>query len=150
MRTLDIDWADLELAFRDATGAKSWLDRETGEVLTLVPGFDDEADLRGKLRTHPHRYVVVAPVDTSFTLEVLRTFIEHSTGALRQQLDEAATGPGGLSRAIAMLKGDVTSWTRFARLEQQALMARIEGFLAEQGIKAGTSAPAPDLFEGQA
>ncbi|MCC7070598.1 MAG: hypothetical protein IT383_04705 [Deltaproteobacteria bacterium] len=150
MRTLDIDWADLELAFRDATGAKSWLDRETGEVLTLVPGFDDEADLKGKLRTSPQRFAPLAPVDTSFTLEVLRAFIERSTGTLKRQLDEAATGPGGLARAMALLKGDGTTWARFARLEQQALMARIERFLAEQGIQAGTSAPAPDLFEGQA
>ena len=45
MRTLDIDWADLEIAFRDA-GSESHLDTESGDVLSIVDGFDDERDLR--------------------------------------------------------------------------------------------------------
>lgn len=150
MRTLDIDWADLEIAFRDGSGAKSWLDKETGAVLTLVPGFDDEADLRGKLRAFPDRFATLAPVDKRFTQGVLRAFIEASAGALKGQLDQAAAGPGGLRRALALLKDDRTAWARFARLEQQALMGHIERFLEEQGIKAGSRAPAPDLFEGLA
>ncbi|MBI1949332.1 MAG: hypothetical protein HYS27_26830 [Deltaproteobacteria bacterium] len=150
MRTLDIDWADLEIAFRDASGAKSWLDMETGEVVTLVPGFDDEADLQGKLRTFPARFAALRPVDKQFTQRVLQSFIAASGGALKGKLGDAAAGPGGLARAIALLKDDRTAWARFARLEQQALMAHIERFLEEQGIKAGSRAPAPDLFEGLA
>lgn len=150
MRTLDIDWADLEIAFRDATGAKSWLDRETGEVLTLMPGFDDEADLQGKLRTFPDRFAALAPVDKEFAKAVVHAFVERTSGALRKQLDDAEAGPGGLARAMTLLKQDKGTWTRFARFEQEQLMAHIERFLAAQGIKAGSRAPAPDLFEGMA
>lgn len=150
MRTLDIDWADLEIAFRDATGAKSWLDRETGEVLTLMPGFDDEADLKGKLRTFPDRYAELRPVDKPFTVAVVHAFIGKTAGVLQQQLREAEAGPGGLARSMSLLKEDKGTWARFARFEQEQLVAHIERFLEGQGIKAGKSAPAPDLFEGMA
>lgn len=150
MRTLDIDWADLEIAFRDATGARSWLDRETGEVLTLMPGFDDEADLQGKLRTFPDRFAALSPVDKQFTRDVVHAFIERTSGALKKQLHDAEGGPGGLSRAMTLLKEDKGTWARFARFEQEQLMAHIERFLEGQGIKAGSRAPTPDLFEGLA
>ena len=150
MRTLDIDWADLEIAFRDATGARSWLDRETGEVVTLLPGFDDEADLQGKLRTFPDRFAALDPVDKQFTQAVLRNFIERTSGAFKGKLADAAFGPGGLARAMALLKEDRATWARFARCEQEALVAHIERFLEGQGIRAGNRAPAPDLFEGMA
>ena len=89
MRTLDIDWADLELAFRDATGAESWLDQESGEILTLVRGFDDERDIKDKLKRFPTRFLKLAPVDKSFTRETLASFIERVKGPLQKQLHEA-------------------------------------------------------------
>ena len=150
MRTLDIDWADLEIAFRDATGARSWLDRETGEVLTLLAGFYDEADLQGKLRTFPDRFAALAPVDKHFTQAVVHAFVERTSGALQRQLRDAEAGPGGLSRAMSLLKQDKGTWARFARFEQEQLVLHIERFLEGQGIQAGSRAPAPDLFEGLA
>lgn len=148
MRTLDFDWADLELAFRDATGAESFIDRESGEVLTLVRGFDDEKDIRDKLKRYPTRFVKVSPLDKSFTLEVLQSFAQRQRGSLRTQLDEALAGPGGIARAMALLKEDKPALTAFARLEQSELVRVVEKFLASHGLKSGTEPPAPDLFEG--
>lgn len=151
MRTLDIDWADLELAFRDATGAESFLDRESGEVLTLVRGFDDERDVREKLKRFPARYVKVEPLDASFTRDVLRAFIARlGAGKMKGELEEAATGPGGIARTMALLKDDKPTLAAFARFEQSELVRRVEAFLAAHGLKSGTEPPPPDLFEGLA
>lgn len=149
MRTLDIDWADLELAFRDATDAESWLDRESGEVMTLVRGFDDEKDVRDKLRRFPGRFLRLEPVDAGFTRDVMQRFIGRlAAGKLRRQLEEAVAGPGGISRTMALLKEDKASLLAFARLEQAELVKRVEEFLAQHGIKCGNAPPAPELFEG--
>lgn len=148
MRVLDFDWADLELAFRDATGAESFIDRESGEVLTLVKGFDDEKDIRDRLKRYPSRFVRVAPLEKSFTLDVLRLFASRQKGALREQLDEALAGPGGIARAMTLLKEDKPALTAFARLEQSELVRVVEEFLQTHGLKSATAPPAPDLFEG--
>lgn len=154
MRTLNLDWADLELAFRDATGAESYIDRDSGEVVTLVRGFDDEKDIREKLKRYPDRFVRIDPVDKSFTQEVLRAFIERlgaaprSSAALKKQLGEAFAGPGGIARAMTLLNDDKSNLAAFARFEQAELVRRVEAFLATHGLKAGSEPPAPDLFEG--
>jgi hypothetical protein len=150
-RTLDIDWADLELAFRDATGAESWLDKDTGEVMTLVRGFDDERDVREKLKRFPGRFLRVVPVDKSFTRDVLQAFVARlGQGKLKAKLEEAARGPGGIARSMALLKEDTPMLTAFARFEQAELVQRVEAFLEKHGLRAGTLPPAPELFEGMA
>lgn len=151
MRTLDIDWADLELAFRDATGAESFLDRESGEVLTLVRGFDDERDVREKLKRFPGRYLKLEPLDASFTREVLRAFIARlGSSKMKGELQDAAEGPGGIARTMALIKDDKPTLAAFARFEQAELVRRVEAFLAQHGLKSGTEPPPPDLFEGLA
>lgn len=149
-RTLDFDWADLELAFRDATGAESYIDRDSGEVLTLVKGFDDEKDIRDKLKRYPERFVRIQPLDKSFTLQALRAFTERQTGALRSKLDDAIAGgsAGSIARAMAVLKEDKAALAAFARTEQSELVRAVEQFLARHGLKSGTAPPSPDLFEG--
>src|SRR5688500_14848757 len=149
MRTLDLDWADLELAFRDATGAESYLDSVNGEVLTLVRGFDDEKDIREKLARFPGRFVRIQPVDKSFTKECLDAFIARQPkGSLKKKLEDAAAGPGGIARAMAVLNEDKPALASFARFEQAALVRLVEGFLATHDLRAGTEPPAPELFEG--
>lgn len=149
MRTLDIDWADLEIAFRDATGAESWLDRDSGEVVTVVEGFEDERDVRERIKRFPGRFLRVEPLDASFTRDVLAVFIARLARGPRQALLEAAaTGPGGIARAMALLREDKPTLAAFSRFEQSELVRRIEAFLARHGLRSGTTPPPPELFEG--
>lgn len=151
MRTLDIDWADLEIAFRDATGSESWLDRDSGEVLTVIAGFDDERDVREKLKRYPGRFVRVLPLEASFTREVLDAFIARlEKGRRRKALEDASAGPGGIARTMALLREDKPTLAAFARFEQSELVRRIEAFLADNGLRSGTTPPSPELFEGLA
>lgn len=151
MRMLTVDWADLEIAFRDATGAESWLDKESGEVMTIVKGFDDEAELREKLRRSPGRYLRLPVVGADFSRSVMQGFIARmSNGALKKKLQEVQDGPGGLARTMQLLRDDKPAFASFSRFEQGELMKQVEAFLVQHDIAPHNSAPAVELFEGVA
>jgi hypothetical protein len=148
-RTLDIDWADLEIAFRDA-GTESYLDLEGGEVLSIVDGFDDERDLRERLARFPGRFARIVPVDRSFTAAVVTRFIAAQKGAQKKKLADAFDGPGGLSRVMSTLRDDKAVMSAFARMEQAELLKTIETWLAQQNVRSADAAPGLELFEGLA
>ena len=149
MRTLDIDWADLEIAFRDA-GSESHLDTQSGEVVSIVDGFDDERDLRERLARFPGRFVRIVPVDRAFSSAVVERFIARQKGATAKHLREAFAGAGGLSRVMAVLRDDKALLQSFSRYEQAELFKTIEAFLAEHGLSSADDAPGLELFEGMA
>jgi hypothetical protein len=148
MRTIDLDWADLEIAFRDAS-VESYFDTEGGEVLSIVEGFDDEEDLRLRVRKWPTRFVRIEAVRKEFSTEVVKRFAAREKRAsLRAALDDALAAAGGLSRAMAVLRGDKSAYAAFSRFEQGELLRVIETFLAIHNVAAATVAPSPELFEG--
>lgn len=146
MRTLDIDWADLEIAFRDG-GSESFLDLTTGEVVTIVEGFDDERDIRDRLARQPQRYARIPPVDKAWSMALIAQFANKQRGALRQQLDEAQEGVGALSRCTTVLRDDKAASSAWARFEQAALLKHIEAFLNEHEVACREAAPHLELFE---
>lgn len=147
MRKLDIDWADLEIAFRDA-GTESYLDKESGEVVSIVDGFDDERDIRERLTRFPGRFARIVPVDRAFTADVVSRFVQSQKGAMKKKLTEAAAGPGGLSRFMTTVREDKSVLASFARVEQAELLKKIEAFLQAQNVSSKETAPALELFEG--
>ncbi len=147
MRTLDIDWADLEIAFRDA-GSESHLDTESGDVLSIVDGFDDERDLRERLARFPGRFLRIPPVDKQWSTDVLQRFVARQRGPLKLALVDAISGAGALSRATAILKDNKSGWATFSRFEQDELLKHIEGFLQEHQLSSAEAPPALELFEG--
>jgi len=149
MRTLDIDWADLEIAFRDAD-TESYLDDTTGDVVSIVEGFDDEREIRERLARFPGRFVRIPPVEKAWSTEVVGRFIARQRGALHGRLVEAFGGVGALSRATAVLRDDKAAWTSYARFEQAELLKRIETFLKDQEVQCKEAAPGLELFENLA
>lgn len=149
MRKLDVDWADLELAFRDATGAESYLDLESGEVETIVPGFLDEQELRDRVRQEPQRFVHLEPLDTGFTRSALEAFVATlPSGSERRALEAAQRKVGGLTRAMELLEHSTSTLEAFHRFEQGCLWAHIEGVLRSAGVVPCSVAPSVELFEG--
>jgi len=147
MRTLDIDWSDLEIAFRDA-GTESYLDLEGGEVVSIVDGFDDERDLRERLARFPGRFARIVPVDRAFTADVVSRFVQSQRGATKKKLAAAAEGPGGLSRFMSAVREDKSVLASFSRLEQAVLLQKIEAWLSAQNVSSAQTAPGLELFEG--
>jgi hypothetical protein len=148
MRRLTLDWADLEIAFRDGS-TDSHLDRDTGEVLSVLDGFDDEVDVRARLARAPSRYIRIEAVDKAFARDVVARFADRERRpAMQRKLREALAEVGGLSRALAVLREDKAAYAAYSRFEQNELLAHIEAFLAHHGVGAENQAPPPELFEG--
>jgi hypothetical protein len=149
MRTLEIDWADVEIAFRDA-GTESYLDQDSGDVLSIVDGFDDERDLRERLARFPGRFVRIVPVDKAFSSAVVDRFIARQKPAIARKLRDEFSGAGGLSRVMATMRDDKALLQSFSRYEQAELLRHIEAFLASHGLASADQAPGLELFEGTA
>lgn len=148
MRRLDVDWLDLELAFRDATGTESYLDSDSGEVISVVPGFSDEADLREEIERDPERYVRLMPIDTGFARDVMRRFVERlPEGPLRRRLFAAERKTGAYTRCLAILREDEPVLASYHRFEQASFWDHVERYLEERGIAPERRAPSVDLFE---
>jgi hypothetical protein len=149
MRQLDVDWADLELAFRDATGTENYLDTESGAVMSILSGFEDERDLRDQLKRFPQRFLRLLPLDAGFTKKVLAAFTAHlQHGDLRARLADVGQGAGGLSSSIRILHEDTRTWAQWARFEQGELWQEVQAFLVAHDIRAASLPPTVDLFEG--
>jgi hypothetical protein len=148
MRTLSIDWADLEIAFRDATGGESYLDKETGEAITIVKGFDDEAELRNKVRRSPDRYLLLPPVDAGFSKAVLHAFVARlPAGSLRTALADAENGAGGFARSMQLLRADKAAFASFSRFEQGELLKNMQQFLRAHDVEPDSEPPDVELFD---
>jgi hypothetical protein len=147
---LDVDWADLELAFRDATGTENYLDLNTGEVVSVVPGFSDEAELREEIGREPARYLDLHPVDTAFAREAMTAFVKQLPRAeLRTKLEVALHHKtGGLTRAMEHLRADAAQLAAWHRWEQARFWRHVDEVLRGAGVKPQSPPPAVELFEG--
>lgn len=149
MPKLDVDWADLELAFRDATGTENFLDLSTGEVLAVVPGFSDEDEIRDQIAKDRARYLALDPVDTAFAREVMRAFIKGlPTSDMKRKLEVGFRKTGALTRCMELLDEDKAALSSFHRFEQMRFWEHVARTLREAGVEAQTPPPSVELFEG--
>lgn len=149
MTPTDIDWLDIELAFRDTTRTESFLDRESGEVLSVVPGFSDESELRAAIGRAPGRYVALVPVTTAYARGVMQRFLERlPAGATRRRLLALQHKTGAYTRSLGLLEQHPALLEDFHRFEQMAFWEHVERELSAAGIHATSRPPSVELFEG--
>ena len=151
--TLDVDWGDLELAFRDATGTRNFLDKGTGDVVSIVPGFMDTEDLETAIAREPQRFLAISPLDASHARGVMGEFLGTLEPPVASRFAAAGLkvgglGPGGLTKCLALLREDEALLTRYYRFEQNSFWNTVEGFLCSAGVKPSTRTPGVELFEG--
>ena len=148
MRKVDVDWLDVELAFRDTTATESFLDQRSGEVFSVVPGFPDEAELRGLIAREAVHFVRLTPVDTAFARDVMRRFVERMPAdTLQRRLVALQRKTGAYTRCLALLKQDAGLYASFHRFEQSLFWDHVESYLAEVGIEPVSRPPGVELFE---
>jgi hypothetical protein len=146
--TLDLDWMDLELAFRDTTDTESYIDTNTGELVSVLPGFPDEAELRDMIQLADDQYVRISPVNTDFSKAVLLQFIKQISGhAILKKLDAEEAGVGSYAKSIQILRQDKEVLQLYYRFEQDSLWSHIMEALGSAGLEAATPPPEPELFE---
>ncbi|MBN2360558.1 MAG: hypothetical protein JXR83_13970 [Deltaproteobacteria bacterium] len=134
LKTLDVDWTDLEIAFRDAvSGVQSYLDLGTGEVLVVIDQHDLDAD---EVASCPDRFLAIPAFSTSEGIEVLREFIvQLPAGELRGRLEQGCRGAGGLKRCFEILAEEGWLLDRFTQFEEQAIYERLHWWLTAHGIR---------------
>jgi|GEM_PF-867834 len=149
MPTLDVDWFDLELAFRDTTGTDNYLDTQTGDIVSVVAGFADEKELRGVLLKDPQRFVHLPPLTAVDARRFMGQFIDSiEAGYMKRRLQSQRHGAGSLTRCVAILRTEPAMLSRYHRFEQSAFWEFVEGFLRDHGVVPADRAPTVDLFEG--
>jgi hypothetical protein len=147
MKEIKVDWNELELAFREISGTKNYIDVFTGAIVSVVPGFEDEEEVHQLINQNPHRLMEICPLDANFGRAVLRRFIQQNIAPnLRNELTQALEGPAGLTYSMNIIKRDGESLSHYHRFEQELFWEHVHTFLVDCGILPTNRAPQPELF----
>lgn len=161
---MDVEWEDLQAAFLSTrTDQEHYLDRETGEVVSLSEsegdeddveeneegeedaggaGEDEEDTLRAELENDPDRFVEIAPVPMSDLSEWMNAFIQTvKSKDLIKQLTESMNGyhpDRDFDRNLRKFPAERGRWLGFLESQVQEI---IEGWIEENDIESETPPP---------
>ena len=160
---MDIDWDDLQAAFLSTrTDREFYLDRESGEVVSISEAENDEAgedeeedegedgheeegdeeSLRDEIESDPDRFVMVSPVPLSDLVEWMNAFIQTVKETdLSAPLIKAANGhhpDREFDRALRKNPTERLRWVGFLETQAQEI---IDGWVEENDLESDTPAP---------
>lgn len=97
---ITVNWSDLEIAFeRNSPDQESFLDLETGDLLSITEGEPDAASRRAKVAGNPERYLRVDPASSREQYRWMERFVGSvADDALRDRLLVAIDGKGAFRR----------------------------------------------------
>jgi hypothetical protein len=77
-KPLKIDFDMLQLALSDHSGVEWFLDRESGECLSLSPyeGVEEEAEIRVALEQRPDRFAFIVPLPSFYEKNLMAEFAD--------------------------------------------------------------------------
>lgn len=118
MTGIQIDWSQLEQAFENhAPDVRTFLDRSTGEVVTVSGDHDDDDPVVLRVQARPEQFVAVEPVPSREQYRMMERFIETvPAGALQDQLKDCIVGKGAFRRfkdAIGRYPEERKRWFAF-------------------------------------
>ena len=147
MKEIKVDWHELELAFREISDTKNYIDIFTGAILSIVPGFEDEEEIHQLISQNPHRIIEIQPLNADFGRLTMREFIQQNiTQELRDELGLALAGPAGLTNSMNIIRQDGERLSQYQRFEQELFWQHVHTFLEGCGIAPTNRAPQPELF----
>lgn len=139
MRVVPIRWAELEMAFeRNSPDTESFLDLETGEVVTVSQGATDYAEQRTKVQTGGDNFLRIEPVSSREQYKWMERFVTGVTDEpLKERLIIAIDGKGAFRRFKDVLlnypvdrerwfsyRGDLLHWHMARWLERESIEAK--------------------------
>src|SRR5690242_3726725 len=88
MRTVSIHWPDLEIAFeRNAPDIESYLDLQSGEVISIVAGEADAAEKRARVSAQPQDFARIDSASSREQYQWMEKFVASvEDEALRERL----------------------------------------------------------------
>ncbi len=118
MSGIQIDWSALEAAFENhAPDVNSYLDRKSGEVLSIFSGGDDDDPAVLRVHAYPDQFLLIEPVPSREQYRMMERFIEsvvHDT--LKAQLKDSIVGKGAFRRfkdAVGRFPDERKRWFAF-------------------------------------
>lgn len=96
---IPVDWTGLEAAFENhSPEVRSFLNRTTGEVVTLI-GDHDDSEAAGDVQQSPDSYLRIEPIPSREQYRIMERFIETVPyEALANRLADAIVGKGAFRR----------------------------------------------------
>lgn len=151
MRVIPIRWAELETAFeRNAPDTESFLDARTGEVITLVEGNPETAELRMRVVAGGDAYVKIEPCSSREQYKWMERFVATVTDeALRERLIIAIDGKGAFRRFKDVLLNYPAERERWFTYRGELLHWQMQQWLEREQIEAQEAAPWGTVTEPQ-
>jgi hypothetical protein len=137
MTGLCIRAGELIMAFEDyETDLRHFVDRQTGEVLSLLEEDMDEEDLE-RLDAEPDRYLLIEPVPSWVSYEVMSDFVETlPEGKARRELVRALQQRHPFRRFKDVLLNYPAVREDWFRFHEQSFVKIIQEWLDDHGVEA--------------
>ena len=146
-RAVAVDWDDLLCAILERSATQAFLDRHSGLVVRVAPSSQNGKSWHRRIQADRLRYVAVPTLTTEQSVCVMNEFIAGIDDILlKTRFQIAMNGAGGFSRAYALLKQVPGVALNYFRLEEDALIDVMVGFLKNCGITALSPPPQPSLI----
>lgn len=157
MKRVPIHWDDLESAFeRNAPDSESFLDVQTGQVVSLLAGDPEAPLLKNKVATNITNYIRIEPASSREQYRWMERFVGSVTEpTLRERLVMAIDGKGAFRRFKDVLIGYPAERERWFTYRADLLHWHMHNWLKEREIEPQTAAPwgdakpPPELGEAQ-
>ncbi len=152
---LAIHWDDLETAVeRNAPDTESFLDLQTGQVVSIVSGEPEAPSLKRKVASSIDNFIRIDPASSREQYRWMERFVSSvSDDPLRQRLIIAIDGKGAFRRFKDVLIAYPAERERWFTYRADLLHWHIHNWLADHGIEAtdeapwGDAKPPPELPE---
>lgn len=137
------DWPALETAFEhNAPETHSYLDLETGQVLTIVDSRPEDDEKRRQIRTTTGRYVHLDPASSREQYRWMERFVQSvEDPPLSERLVLAIDGKGAFRRFKDVLLSYPVERDRWFQYRSNLLHIYINGWLTAHDFELGEEAP---------
>lgn len=137
------DWSALETAFEhNAPETHSYLDLETGQVVTIVDSRPEDEEKRLSIRRYPTRYVHLDPASSREQYRWMERFVASvDDPALRERLVLAIDGKGAFRRFKDVLLSYPVERDRWFSYRANLLHIYINTWLGTKDIVLGEPSP---------
>lgn len=137
------DWSALETAFEhNAPETHSYLDLETGQVVTIVDSRPEDEEKRQLIRRSEGRFVHLDPASSREQYRWMERFVSSvEDGALKDRLVLAIDGKGAFRRFKDVLLSYPVERDRWFTYRSNLLRIYINGWLQSHDIALGENPP---------
>ena len=143
MRVIPIRWTELETAFeRNAPDTESFVDAKTGEVVVVVEGQPECAELRSRVIGGGDRYVKIEPASSREQYKWMEQFVAMvEDPALRERLVIAIDGKGAFRRFKDVLLNYPAEREKWFNYRAELLHWQMQQWLEREQIEAAEAPP---------